>query len=85
MHEGITGEQADQVIATANKIFPLLAGLSEPVQSAVIADLAARWLAGWAPSVRHERLMLLLALIGHLTEINEKIVFGEAGHPGGRH
>lgn len=85
MRPHMTSADADTAIEVANKIAPLLAGLPALVQSAVIADLTGRWLAGWPPDLRDIAFKEHTALILRMVDINEEIAFGEAGHPGGRH
>lgn len=85
MRPELKGRDADKAIEVSNKIAPMLAGLPPAVQSAIVADLAARWLAGWAPDVRQAVYQEHIALILCLVDVNEKMIFGEAGHPGGRH
>lgn len=49
-----TAEQADTAIELVEKIAPLLAGYPPHVQSAVLADLMAMWLAGHQDFANHE-------------------------------
>jgi hypothetical protein len=58
-----------------------LKGYPPELQGAVLADLLSIWLAGHAPIVREEILQLHIAHVRELIEINEKLVFGEQGHP----
>lgn len=72
-----------QFIVKAARAFlhPLLAGSEPEVQSAVLADLAATYLAGVAPPLRPGMRKLLIDLIDELVPGNERELFGEAGHP----
>ena len=65
-------------------LHPLLIGKGPEVQSAVIADLAATYLASLAPPLRPGMRTMLIALIDNLVPINERAMFGEEGHPYGR-
>jgi hypothetical protein len=58
-----------------------LKGYPPELQGAVLADLLSIWLAGHAPIVREEILQLHIAHVRELIEINEKLIFGEQGHP----
>jgi hypothetical protein len=60
---------------------PMLKGRDPAVQGAVLADLAAIWLAGWPPAAREELLDMHVQKIRELIDVNEKIIFGEKGHP----
>jgi len=62
----------------------LLKGKEPEIQSAVVADLAATYLAGVAPQYREEFKRLLFQMIEELVSENERELFGAAGHPGGR-
>lgn len=63
------------------KLQPMLKGRDPGVQGATIADLAAIWLAGWPPAAREELLQMHVQKIRELIEVNEKLIFGEKGHP----
>ena len=63
------------------KLQPMLKGREPGVQGAAIADLAAIWLAHWPPAAREELLQMHVGKIRELIEVNEKIIFGEKGHP----
>jgi len=63
------------------KLQPMLKGRDPGVQGAVLADLCAIWLAGWPPAAREELLNMHVQEIRELIEVNEKIIFGEKGHP----
>lgn len=67
--------------AIQKHLHPLLKGKEPEVQSAVIADLAATYLAGLDPLVRAEFRGMFIALIDHLVPENEREMFG----PGGWH
>ena len=84
MRADMTSDEADLSLQIANKIAPLLAGHSAAVQSAILADLLARWVAGWEPRARRAALVMHVDLVRRLVEPNERALFGEAGHPGGR-
>jgi adenosyl cobinamide kinase/adenosyl cobinamide phosphate guanylyltransferase len=72
----------------ANKIateqfYPLLVGLDPGIQSAVLADCLATWLAGHQMSdraelerMREELLAEFIALVRELVPVNEAIIFG---------
>ena len=64
------------------EIKPILKGEEPGVQGAVLAELLSLWLAGWAPQLRKEVLDFHLEEVRELTKLNEKILFGDAGHPG---
>lgn len=84
-----TGRDADaqihdmQFIVKAARAFlhPLLAGSDPEVQSAVIADLAATYLAGVAPPLRPDMRQMFIDLVDDLVPQNERELFGDAGHP----
>jgi hypothetical protein len=59
----------------------VLAGLGPETQGAVLADLLAIWLSGFPRQAREEMLQAHLAGMRPLIEMNERIRFGEAGHP----
>jgi MoxR-like ATPase len=75
-------EQAEEVVELVEQIRPLLAGRSPEVQSAVLADLLALWLAGHqaldaagATAIDKVRAQLLqnhMELVLSLIPINEK-------------
>jgi len=67
--------------AMEQHIHPLLNGLGPDVQSAAVADLAATYLAGCAPSQRPLMRQMLIELIDQLVAPNEKLLFGDKGHP----
>lgn len=68
--------------AIRQHVHPILHGKPPEVQSAVIADIAATYLAGVAPQHRGEFKEMLFQLIEDLIPENERELFGEAGHPG---
>ena len=72
---------AREASVISNKIEPMLAGLDPRVQGAVLADLLATWLAGFPRHGRELMLQAHLEGMRPLIEVNEKIRFGEAGHP----
>ena len=63
-------------------VHPIMKGQEPEIQSAVIADLAATYLAGIAPQYREEFQALFFRLIEELIPENEREMFGEHGHPG---
>lgn len=72
------------VAETVAAIRPLLVGKGPDVQSAALADLTAVYLAGIAPPLRAEMRGLFIDLVDQLVPVNEKQLFGEAGHPYGQ-
>lgn len=72
-----------EFIAKAARAFlhPLLAGSEPEVQSAVIADLAATYLAGVAPPLRPQMRQMFIDLVDELVPENERELFGDRGHP----
>lgn len=60
---------------------PMLKGHPPELQGAVLADLASIWLAGHPPFVRETILKMHVREIRKLIPVNEKIIFGEKGHP----
>jgi hypothetical protein len=73
--------KAADVVTIVDRIKPLLAGRDPEVQAAILADLLAMFLAGCAPAFRDEVLQMHIEYVRHLTEVNEKIMFGDTGHP----
>ncbi len=67
--------------ALEQHIHPILTGHPPEIQSAAIADLAALYLAGCAPSQRPVVRQLLIELIDLLVPVNERLLFGDRGHP----
>jgi hypothetical protein len=63
-------------------IRPFLAGRDPAVQSAILADLLAQWVAGHHPLARTARLADHIDLVMALVPICESQQFGDAGHPG---
>jgi hypothetical protein len=87
----MTAPTADKIhdiefIVKAARAFlhPLLAGSESEVQSAVLADLTATYLAGIAPPLRPTMRAMFIQLIDDLVPQNEREIFGEAGHPSRR-
>jgi hypothetical protein len=68
--------------AIRKHLHPLLKGKEPEIQSAVVADMAATYLAGVAPQYREEFKRLLFKVIEDLVPENEREMFGAAGHPG---
>lgn len=75
-------DQAEEAVALAKRIAPLLAGKDPAVQSAVLADLTATWLVGFHPHLRQTAWQEYVTLLGKMMRINELIGFGPDGHPG---
>jgi hypothetical protein len=72
---------AEMIIATTTEISGKLVGLGPVAQNGILADLVARFLAGWAPQDRDDVWIAFVKLTWQLVEPNEKLMFGEAGHP----
>jgi hypothetical protein len=64
------------------RIRPMLAGNDPAIQSAVIADLLAMWIAGHHPELRDELFTQHIALVRRLVPVCEAQIFGPGGHPG---
>lgn len=73
---------AADVVTTADTIGKVLAGHEPEWQSAVLADLTARWLAGCHPAMREEVFRVHNELVLKLTAVNEFLHFGPDRHPG---
>ena len=73
--------RAQQISALVKKIRPILAGQAPDVQGGALADLTAIWLAGHPPQIRNDMLDHQLRFIRRLTEVNDHLMFGDAGHP----
>lgn len=58
-----------------------LAGRGPDTQSAILSDLVARYLAGFPDVLRPEMMRILVELVWQLVPVNEKLQFGETGHP----
>lgn len=65
--------------AIREHLHPILRGKEPEIQSAVLADLTATYLAGLEPSVRAEFRGLFIALVDHLVPENEREMFGPGG------
>lgn len=76
-----TKEQAFLIADKVDEIRPMLTGLGPEVQSAILADLVSMYLVGLPPAIREEFLDMLLDLVRQLVPVNEKIMFGDDGHP----
>ncbi len=63
-------------------IKPILAGHDPALQSIVLADLLATFIAGHHPGLRADALAMHDDLVRDLIPQNEKEIFGDAGHPG---
>jgi hypothetical protein len=70
------------VVQRVKKIHKLLHGLPPQVQGGILGDLVAIFIAGHDPLLRPMVRAGLIELIDNLVEPNEKIFFGEEGHPG---
>lgn len=70
------GVQEDEVIATVDRIRPLLAGRSPEVQGAILADLLAIWVAGHSPQLRQGLLDMHIDMVRELIPLNAKIIRG---------
>jgi hypothetical protein len=75
--------KATDVAPIVDRIKPLLAGHDPSLQGAILGDLVAMFLAGHPPGIREEIFQMHIDLVRQLTEVNEKIMFGDAGHPSG--
>lgn len=82
MTEGQIHEIEFIVKAARAFLYPLLAGSDPEVQSAVLADLTATYLAGVAPPLRPEMRAMFIQLVDDLVPENERELFGDRGHPG---
>ena len=75
-------EEIQFVVKSARAfLYPLLVGRPPEVQSAVLADLVATYLAGVAPALRPEMRAMFIQLVDHLIPENERELFGDLGHP----
>jgi hypothetical protein len=80
--ELMSDDQAARMVAQmTDRMKDMLAGFPPDVQGAILADLTAIWLAGHAPSIRDELYSEHVRLIWPLVEANEKLIFGNKGHP----
>jgi hypothetical protein len=70
-----------EIDSLVNRIKPLLAGKDPGVQGAVLADLLSMWIAGHPDFIREEMLTQHVDAVRALVPVNEKIMFGPAGHP----
>jgi hypothetical protein len=77
-------QAAETALQIGERVKPLLAGHPPEVQGAVLADLLAIWLVGHAPALREQMLALHIEMVRELIEPNEKIMFGDVGHPAGQ-
>lgn len=80
--DALVDDTAFIVSAARAFLYPIFAGNPPEVQSAVLADLVATYLAGVAPPLRPEMRALFIDLVDQLIPENERELFGEAGHPG---
>lgn len=65
------------------QIKPILSGQGPEAQGAVVAELAALWLAGHNPALREGVLDALIEVIDRLVPLCEVELFGTAGYPQG--
>jgi hypothetical protein len=80
--ELMSDDQAARMVAQmTDRMKDMLAGFPPDVQGAILADLTAIWLAGHAPAIRRELYYEHARLIWPLVEANEKLIFGDKGHP----
>lgn len=66
---------------TVERIGAMLAGRPPQAQGAILMELAATWLAGHPPAFRETSLALWVDALRGLIPVQEKILFGEKGHP----
>lgn len=81
-HQFATDNSPEGVELIVGRIKPLLAGWHPATQGAVLADLVAIWLASHPPGVRDSLLDFQVQNVRRLIPVNERIIFGPAGHPG---
>lgn len=82
MKSACTSEDAREVIAAANLICPMLAGRPPEIQSAILAELVSKWLAGnFVPgdhqktdALRQYLLKNFTECVVMLTDINAQIL-----------
>lgn len=79
-----TRKKATLIEGIVKHIHPMLSGLGPEVQSAILADLTATYLAAMPPSVREQFLDMYLELVRALVPVNETMIFGPGGHPAGK-
>jgi hypothetical protein len=72
---------ADQVLAIAGEIKPLLAGKDPSVQGAVLAELLSLWLAGHPSLAREALIETHVDHVRLLIPLSEKILFRGGRHP----
>jgi hypothetical protein len=77
-------QQARLVDQMTARMKEMLSGFPPEIQGAMLADLTAIWLVGHPPQIRHHLYCEHAIMIWPLVEANEKIIFGDAGHPAGR-
>lgn len=76
-----TDKQVIEAEGIVERIKPMLAGRSGPVQGAVLADLLSLWIAGHHPRLRDEILAEHIATVRRLVPHSEKEIFGPRGWP----
>lgn len=75
-------QESELVLQLVDKIKPILRGHDPSVQGCALCELLSLWLAGHAPDLRDEVLRIHLEQLNELVKLNEKLLFGERGHPG---
>lgn len=78
----VDSDDAYMAMTITGIIEPFLAGRKPGIQSAILADLLAKWVAGHHPALRERILADHIALVVNLIPLAEQAQFGEAGHPG---
>jgi hypothetical protein len=77
----LRGDEAHEAVECAQECGRLLMGLPPEIQAAALLDLVATYLAGWPTPERQKVLNDFLAHLPGMIEVNERIRFGDAGHP----
>lgn len=80
-HDEIGAEQIREAMDLADKIKPLLGGVGAGVQGAVLAELLSIHIIQHAPALREVLIREHMKAVRKLMFVNEKILFGEGGHP----
>lgn len=70
-----------EIIAAVNAIVPLFVDRRPEDIGAILASLTAIWVTGHAPKIRAEVLVDFIKLITEIVPIEDKRIFGDAGHP----
>lgn len=71
----------DGFAVLAKRLREALAGKDPEIQGAALADMVSMWVAGHPPFVREQVLESWLEVMRRLIEVNDKIMFGDKGHP----